>query len=69
MQDAYSLRCMPQVHGAVRGALSHCEDVLRLNLRRRLIIRWYSPDTGDVISGGNFHGAPLALRSIMRRSR
>jgi histidine ammonia-lyase len=50
IQDAYSLRCMPQVHGAVRGALSHCEDV-------PLVFA----ENSAVISGGNFHGAPLAL--------
>ena len=33
VQDAYSLRCMPQVHGAVRGALAHCEEVLRDRIR------------------------------------
>ena len=62
VQDAYSLRCMPQVHGAVRGALAHCEEMSRRsNRRRRPIIRSSSPTTGDVLSGGNFHGAPLAL--------
>src|SRR6266496_596165 len=60
IQDAYSLRCMPQVHGAVRGALSHCEDVLLVEsgsaTDNPLVF-----ENGDVISGGNFHGAPLAL--------
>jgi histidine ammonia-lyase len=60
VQDAYSLRCMPQVHGAVRGALDHCENIL-------LIESAAATDNplvfgnGDVISGGNFHGSPLAL--------
>src|SRR4029077_4336348 len=60
VQDAYSLRCMPQVHGAVRGALEHCESVLLIKSASAtdnpLVF-----ENGDVISGGNFHGAPLAL--------
>jgi histidine ammonia-lyase len=60
IQDAYSLRCIPQVHGAVRGALAHCEEVLLVESASAtdnpLIF-----ETGDVISGGNFHGAPLAM--------
>lgn len=60
VQDAYSIRCMPQVHGAVRDALAHCEDVLLIESASAtdnpLVF-----ENGDVISGGNFHGAPLAL--------
>ncbi len=60
VQDAYSLRCIPQVHGAVRGALDHCESVLLIESASAtdnpLVF-----DNGDVISGGNFHGAPLAF--------
>src|ERR1700719_4177556 len=60
VQDAYSIRCMPQVHGAVRGALAHCENVLLIESASAtdnpLVF-----ENGDVISGGNFHGAPLAL--------
>src|SRR5437867_793339 len=61
IQDAYSLRCMPQVHGAVRGALSHCEDVLLIESASATDNPLVFAETGDVISGGNFHGAPLAL--------
>jgi histidine ammonia-lyase len=61
VQDAYSLRCMPQVHGAVRGALSHCEDVLLIESASATDNPLVFAKTGDVISGGNFHGAPLAL--------
>jgi len=61
VQDAYSLRCMPQVHGAVRGALSHCEDVLLVESASATDNPLVFAETGDVISGGNFHGAPLAL--------
>src|SRR2546429_901417 len=61
VQDAYSIRCMPQVHGAVRGALAHCEDVLLVESASATDNPLVFPETGDVISGGNFHGAPLAL--------
>src|SRR3989440_3864911 len=61
IQDAYSLRCMPQVHGAVRGALSHCEDVLLVESGSATDNPLVFAEAGDVISGGNFHGAPLAL--------
>jgi histidine ammonia-lyase len=61
IQDAYSLRCMPQVHGAVRGALSHCEDVFLVESGSATDNPLVFAESGDVISGGNFHGAPLAL--------
>jgi histidine ammonia-lyase len=61
VQDAYSLRCMPQVHGAVRGALSHCEDVLLVESKSATDNPLVFAESGDVISGGNFHGAPLAF--------
>jgi histidine ammonia-lyase len=61
VQDAYSLRCMPQVHGAIRGALAHCEDVLLIESGSATDNPLVFIESGDVISGGNFHGAPLAL--------
>jgi len=61
IQDAYSLRCMPQVHGAVRDALSHCENVLLIESGSATDNPLVFSENGDVISGGNFHGAPLAL--------
>ncbi|MEY2486149.1 MAG: histidine ammonia-lyase [Verrucomicrobiota bacterium] len=61
VQDAYSVRCMPQVHGAVRGALSHCEEILLIESASATDNPLVFAETGDVISGGNFHGAPLAL--------
>jgi histidine ammonia-lyase len=61
IQDAYSLRCMPQVHGAVRGVLSHCADILLIESASATDNPLVFAETGDVISGGNFHGAPLAL--------
>jgi histidine ammonia-lyase len=61
VQDAYSVRCMPQVHGAVRGALAHCEEVLLIESASATDNPLVFPESGDVVSGGNFHGAPLAL--------
>jgi histidine ammonia-lyase len=61
VQDAYSLRCMPQVHGAARGALSHCEEVLLVESKSATDNPLVFAESGDVISGGNFHGAPLAF--------
>jgi histidine ammonia-lyase len=61
VQDAYSLRCMPQVHGAIRDALSHCENVLLIESGSATDNPLVFSENGDVISGGNFHGAPLAL--------
>ncbi len=61
VQDAYSLRCMPQVHGAVRGALAHCEDVLLIESASATDNPLVFAESCEVISGGNFHGAPLAL--------
>ncbi len=61
VQDAYSLRCMPQVHGAVRGALSHGEEILAIESGSATDNPLVFVDNGDVFSGGNFHGAPLAL--------
>jgi histidine ammonia-lyase len=61
VQDAYSLRCMPQVHGAVRGALAHAREVVEIESGSATDNPLVFSETGDVFSGGNFHGAPLAL--------
>jgi histidine ammonia-lyase len=61
VQDAYSLRCMPQVHGAVRDALAHARDVVETESGGATDNPLVFSDTGEVLSGGNFHGAPLAL--------
>jgi histidine ammonia-lyase len=60
VQDAYSLRCMPQVHGAVREALDRLERVLAIEMNAATDNPLVFP-SGEVISGGNFHGEPLAL--------
>jgi histidine ammonia-lyase len=61
VQDAYSLRCMPQVHGAVRGALRHARECVEIETASATDNPLIFTETGDVLSGGNFHGAPLAL--------
>jgi histidine ammonia-lyase len=61
VQDAYSIRCMPQVHGAVRDVLTHCEQILSVESAAATDNPLVFAETGDVISGGNFHGAPLAF--------
>ncbi len=81
VQDAYSLRCIPQVHGAVRDTLAHCREVFEIEANSAvdnpLVFvpgknhvgtaasavqeRSSAAGGGDVISGGNFHGEPLAF--------
>jgi histidine ammonia-lyase len=65
VQDAYCLRCMPQVHGAARGALQHVREVIEIETGSAtdnpLIFSSRGADAGEVLSGGNFHGAPLGL--------
>ena len=67
VQDAYSLRCMPQVHGAVRDTLAHCREVMETETNSAVDNPLVFPDPdspagkGDVISGGNFHGEPVAF--------
>jgi len=67
VQDAYCLRCMPQVHGAARGALAHVREVIEIEAGSAtdnpLIFTEETHDAGgnNILSGGNFHGAPLAL--------
>src|SRR5205807_724926 len=61
VQDAYSLRCMPQVHGAVRGALKHASEIVEIETGSATDNPLVFAESGEVLSGGNFHGAPLAL--------
>ncbi len=61
VQDAYSLRCMPQVHGAIRSALDHARQVVEIESGSATDNPLVFSETGEVLSGGNFHGAPLAL--------
>ncbi|MFG3369704.1 histidine ammonia-lyase [Streptomyces sp. NPDC048156] len=59
VQDAYSLRCTPQVHGAARDTLAHAETVASRELASAIDNPVVTPD-GRVESNGNFHGAPVA---------
>lgn len=67
VQDAYCLRCMPQVHGAVRGALAHVREVIEIEAGSAtdnpliFVNESGMVSGGSILSGGNFHGAPLAL--------
>ncbi|HUJ75747.1 MAG TPA: histidine ammonia-lyase [bacterium] len=61
IQDAYTLRCSPQVHGASRDAASHVRRVFETELASCTTNPLIFPDTGDFLLGGNFHGQPLAL--------
>jgi histidine ammonia-lyase len=61
VQDAYSLRCMPQVHGAARDALGHARRCVEIETGGATDNPLVFAETGEVISGGNFHGAPLAI--------
>ena len=68
VQDAYSLRCIPQVHGAVRDAVAYCRSVFEIEANSAVDNPLVFPKNakqpdgeGDVISGGNFHGEPLAF--------
>ena len=68
VQDAYSLRCIPQVHGAVRDALAYCRSVFEIEANSAVDNPLVFPKNpkqpdgeGEVISGGNFHGDPVAF--------
>jgi histidine ammonia-lyase len=82
VQDAYSLRCMPQVHGAVRDTLAHCREVIETEINSAVdnplvfvsatagvgtgvspvqAERSSAASEGDILSGGNFHGEPVAF--------
>ena len=74
VQDAYSLRCIPQVHGAVRDTLGHCREVFEteansavdnplvfLAAEHGVASAASAPASADVLSGGNFHGQPVAF--------
>ncbi len=76
VQDAYSLRCMPQVHGAVRDTIAHCREVFEIEMNSAVDNPLVFPEErkvgapkravgvtlpGVILSGGNFHGEPLAF--------
>ncbi|MGE5483564.1 MAG: histidine ammonia-lyase [Ignavibacteriales bacterium] len=64
VQDAYTLRCIPQVHGASRDAISHIRSVLETEINSATdnpLVFPGAPQEEEVLSGGNFHGQPVAL--------
>jgi len=64
VQDAYSLRCTPQVHGAVRDSLLQAREMATVELNSATdnpLVFVRENGAGDIISGGNFHGQPLAM--------
>ncbi len=69
VQDAYSLRCSPQVHGAARDTVAHAATVAERELASAVDNPVVLPDEGRVESNGNFHGAPVGLRARLPRDR
>jgi histidine ammonia-lyase len=65
VQDAYSLRCTPQVHGSVRDSLDQAKELATVELNSAtdnpLVFARGMDGAGDIVSGGNFHGQPLAM--------
>lgn len=61
VQDPYSFRCIPQVHGAVKDAMHHVTEILHIEINSVTDNPTVFPDEDLVVSGGNFHGEPLAL--------
>jgi histidine ammonia-lyase len=61
VQDAYSLRCIPQVHGAARDALDYVRRTIEIELNAATDNPMVFSDTGELLSGGNFHGEPVAV--------
>jgi histidine ammonia-lyase len=61
VQDAYTLRCSPQVHGASWDAFAYVERVIRVEMNSSTENPLIFPDSEEFLSGGNFHGQPLAL--------
>lgn len=61
VQDAYSLRCMPQVHGAAREGVEFAATLVERELNSATDNPLVFPEDGSVLAGGNFHGAPIAL--------
>lgn len=61
VQDPYTLRCVPQIHGATKNALRYIKDQVELEMNAVTDNPIIFPETNEVISGGNFHGQPMAL--------
>ncbi|MCK4942974.1 MAG: aromatic amino acid lyase, partial [Candidatus Aminicenantes bacterium] len=61
VQDAYSIRCIPQVHGAIRDTLNHIRKTLEIEVNSATENPLIFPDKKIILSGGNFHGEPVAF--------
>jgi histidine ammonia-lyase len=61
VQDAYTLRCSPQIHGASKGAIAHVINVLEIEINSTTTNPLIFAENGDFLLGGNFHGQPVAL--------
>ena len=61
VQDAYAIRCVPQVHGAIRDTLSYVRSIIETEINSVTDNPVLFPEDGDVISAGNFHGEPMAF--------
>lgn len=61
VQDAYSMRCMPQVHGTLRDAVAHVTRVVECEMNSATDNPLVFAESGEVLSGGNFHAQPIAL--------
>lgn len=61
VQDAYALRCIPQIHGASKDALAHVKEKVEIEINAVTDNPILFPDEGIAFSGGNFHGQPMAL--------
>jgi histidine ammonia-lyase len=61
VQDAYSMRCAPQVHGAARDAFAQARRTLEIEANAATDNPMVFADSGEIVSGGNFHGAPVAI--------
>lgn len=61
VQDPYSIRCVPQVHGAVKEAWNFAKGILEIELNSTTDNPLIFAESGEVVSGGNFHGEPIAL--------
>ncbi len=61
VQDAYSMRCVPQVHGAAREALHWVRHIVEVEMNAATDNPMVFADTAEIVSGGNFHGAPVAM--------
>jgi histidine ammonia-lyase len=61
VQDAYTLRCIPQVYGAIMDTLDYVKGILEVEINSATDNPLIFPEEGEVISGGNFHGEPLAF--------